>query len=70
MNTLLNKKAWKIRRNAAKKFNCNIMEISWGQCLRLARYSQGKISYRGIEYVLLTLCIMAANMLMMHTIGV
>ena len=31
--TDINIKAWKIRRNAAKRFNCKVMEISWKECL-------------------------------------
>lgn len=30
------KKAWKIRREAAVKFGCGIMEISWKECLKMA----------------------------------
>ena len=33
----LNKKAWTSRKEAAEKWNCPVMEISWGACLRLAK---------------------------------
>lgn len=36
MTSKLNKKAWKIRKNAAKKLNCKVMEISWKACLEIA----------------------------------
>jgi len=39
----INKKAWNIRRNAAKRLNCKIMEVSWGECLRMAK--EDSISY-------------------------
>lgn len=29
-------KAWEIRRRAAKKFNCKVMEIDFAECLRMA----------------------------------
>lgn len=31
------KKAWKIRKEAAVKWNCRIMEISWKECIRMAK---------------------------------
>lgn len=31
------KKAWKIRKDAAIKFDCKIMEILWAPCLKLAK---------------------------------
>lgn len=34
--TKLTKKAWEIRKEAAKKWNCGIMEISWKGCLEMA----------------------------------
>jgi hypothetical protein len=30
------KKAWKIRKDAAEKFACHVMEISWAACLKIA----------------------------------
>ena len=30
------KKAWKIRREAAVRFGCGVMEISWKECLKMA----------------------------------
>lgn len=30
------KKAWKIRKDAAKKFECKVSEISWKECLVMA----------------------------------
>ena len=33
----ISKLAWKIRKEAAKKFNCKIMEILWGECFAMAR---------------------------------
>lgn len=30
------KKAWKIRKDAAAKFSCKVLEISWGHCIKLA----------------------------------
>lgn len=36
MNSRINKMAWKIRRNAAKKHSCNVMEINWGHCYHKA----------------------------------
>jgi hypothetical protein len=30
------KKAWKIRKEAAVKFGCGVMEISWKECLKMA----------------------------------
>jgi hypothetical protein len=32
-NAEINRKAWAIRKNAAKRFNCPVMEISWKECL-------------------------------------
>ena len=43
MNKELNLKAWQIRRNAAKRFNCKVMEISWSECLRIAK--TGNVNY-------------------------
>lgn len=43
INSELNVKAWQIRRNAAKRFSCKVMEISWSECLRMAK--QGNIAY-------------------------
>ena len=37
MQSRINKKAWNIRRNAAQRFNCKIMEVSWKECLRMAK---------------------------------
>jgi len=31
------KKAWKIRRESAVRFNCGVMEISWKECLKMAK---------------------------------
>lgn len=28
------KKAWNIRKKAAKKWNCKVLEISWSECLK------------------------------------
>lgn len=33
------KKAWKIRKEAAVKFGCGVMEISWKECLKMASES-------------------------------
>lgn len=33
----LNKKAWNIRRNIAKRLNCKIMAVSWKECLIKAK---------------------------------
>ncbi len=33
----INKKAWAIRKNAAKRFNCKVMEISWADCVKQAK---------------------------------
>lgn len=38
------KKAWKIRREAAVKFGCRVMEISWKECLKMVNEDQ-LISY-------------------------
>ncbi len=43
MLSKLNKKAWNIRRNSAKRFGCPVMEISWKECLRMAK--QATIGY-------------------------
>lgn len=32
-----NKKAWEIRRKAAKNLGCKVLEISWKHCLKLAK---------------------------------
>lgn len=37
MTSAINKKAWAIRKEAAAKFNCPVKEISWKECLTLAR---------------------------------
>lgn len=37
INSDINKKAWQIRKAAAKKLCCKVMEVSWKHCLRLAR---------------------------------
>lgn len=29
------KKAWKVRREAAKKWECGVMEISWKECFKM-----------------------------------
>lgn len=34
--TTITKRAWEIRREAAKKWNCSVMEISWKGCLEMA----------------------------------
>jgi hypothetical protein len=34
----LNKKAWKIRREAALDLHCNVLEVSWKECLELAKH--------------------------------
>ncbi len=39
MQSKLNRKAWNIRRNAAKRFNCPVMDISWKECYKLAKQS-------------------------------
>ena len=33
----INKAAWKIRKSAAAKFNCPVMEIMWKPCFRQAK---------------------------------
>jgi len=33
----INKEAWNIRRNAAKKIGCKVNDILWGECYRLAK---------------------------------
>jgi hypothetical protein len=33
----LNHRAWKIRREAALDLNCNVLEVSWKECLELAK---------------------------------
>ena len=43
MQSRINKKAWNIRRNAAQRLNCKIMEVSWKECLRMAK--EDSISY-------------------------
>ena len=35
-NTKLNKKAWEVRYNAAKRFGCKVKQISWKHCIRFA----------------------------------
>lgn len=47
IQSVINKKAWNIRRNAAKRFSCNVMEISWKECILLAK--EGCIKY--LDYV-------------------
>lgn len=39
----INSKAWTIRKHAAKRFNCKIMEVSWKECLRMAK--ENSLSY-------------------------
>ena len=39
----MNKTAWMIRRKAAAKFGCRIMEVSWKECLRMARFFEPAI---------------------------
>lgn len=41
------KKAWTIRKEAAKKWNCSVMEIVWSECLKLAMNK--KVSQELIE---------------------
>lgn len=47
------KNAWKIRREAAVKFGCGVMEISWKECLKMASESnsitgtENQIKYAG-----------------------
>lgn len=40
MTSTINKKAWAIRKEAAIRFNCPIKEVSWKECLTLARSSE------------------------------
>lgn len=44
----LNKTAWEIRRQAAQRFNCKIMSISWKICLKQAKieFTQNDIKAR------------------------
>lgn len=35
-NAEINKKAWEVRRNAAKRFCCKVKQVSWKHCIRLA----------------------------------
>ena len=37
MNATINKKAWTIRKAAAKRFSCKVMEISWSECIKIAK---------------------------------
>ena len=37
MTTELNRRAWNIRRISAKRLNCGVMDVLWGECLRMAR---------------------------------
>ena len=42
----INKKAWTIRKQAAAKYACPVMEISWAACLKLAKQ---ETAMRGTE---------------------
>lgn len=43
MLSQLNKKAWAIRKRAAKRLNCKVMQVSWKECLRMAK--EGCVTY-------------------------
>ena len=44
------KAAWKIRREAAKTWTCGIMEISWKECIRMAKENDlGKFELKVID---------------------
>ena len=36
MNTKIMKKAWEIRKAAAAKYNCNVMDVMFGICIEMA----------------------------------
>ena len=46
MTSAINKKAWAIRKEAAAKFNCPVKEISWRECLTLARSEKTEINIK------------------------
>ena len=48
--TELIQKAWKIRREAAVKFNCRIMEISWKECLAMAKENSNPEMNDGLKF--------------------
>ena len=54
MSTKLNKKAWKIRHQAAKKYNVKVMQVPWSICLKKAkqawykRFTDSYINMRSI----------------------
>ena len=45
----LNKKAWAIRKEAAKKWNCPVSEIVWVMCLQLAKEKKMDLTTLTIE---------------------
>jgi len=49
--SVLIKKAWKIRREAAKKYNCKVMEISWAMCLKMAKEEKENFGNFNIEII-------------------
>lgn len=42
MTSEIMKRAWHIRRISAKRFGVKIMEILWGECLRMAKTAISK----------------------------
>lgn len=44
------KRAWKIRRESSVKFSCKIMEISWRECLIMAKEEKKEITSEGLLF--------------------
>lgn len=40
----LNTRAWTIRKEAAQRYGCKVMEISWAACLKLAKEKKMEIN--------------------------
>lgn len=48
-NTENIKKAWAIRKEAAEKFNCKVLKISWGLCLKEVMKKETKIDIKKLN---------------------
>lgn len=43
-NKMINTVAWRLRRKAAYKYNCKVLEISWKHCIQIARKQIEKVN--------------------------
>lgn len=50
-NSQMIKKAWSIRKAAASKYNCRVMEIVWRDCLMMAKEENVEYTYNKDGYV-------------------